>query len=255
MGRLNQILSRSKDSENAYRRRCPLPATRRRLPHPPSSGRNWPRVTTCWRAAPRHRSAHGSGVGLHRGLAILKQLAATSPTPEFARPWPGSTKIWQPAPRHQAAGGSGVGQAAALAIRKQLAADFPTDPSCAGPGDEPQLSWLVIPGHQAAGESGVGLPRRRHPPEAGCRRLPQPARVPSGIGKYTFNLVMCSAAPSGQRKRRRRMRRPWPSLNNSSPTSQPARVPPGVAREKDKSLNPLREREVFKKVVRSWKRR
>src|SRR6266540_4341750 len=132
MGRLNQILGRSKDSENAHRRAVPLfqqlaadfptrPEFRQEL----ATSLNVLGVLLL--ATDRLTEAESAYI---EGLAILKQLAADFPNrPEFRQALAGL---------HQNLGNllhvtrrlteAESAQAEALAIRKQLAADFPAAP-------------------------------------------------------------------------------------------------------------------------------
>jgi serine/threonine protein kinase len=131
MGRLNQVLGRDKDSENAYRRAVSLfqqlaadfptrPEFRQELALSHNT------LGTLLRVTGRLTEAESAYI---EGLAILKQLAADFPNrPEFRQALAGF---------HQNLGNllhvtrrlaeAESAQAEALAIRKQLAADFPTD--------------------------------------------------------------------------------------------------------------------------------
>jgi serine/threonine protein kinase len=133
MGRLNQILGRSKDSENAYRRAVSLfqqlaadfptrPEFRQEL----ASSHNTLGALLL-RATARLTEAESAYV---EALAILKQLAVEFPNrPEFRQALAGihnnlgnllhvTGRLAEAESAH----------AEALAIRKQLAAEFPTDP-------------------------------------------------------------------------------------------------------------------------------
>ena len=132
MGRMNQVLGRDKDSENAYRRAVSLfqqlaadfptrPEFRQEL----ATSLNLLGVLLL--ATGRLTEAESAKI---EGLAILKQLAADFPNrPEFRQALAGF---------HQNLGHllhvtgrlteAESAQAEALAIRKQLAADFPADP-------------------------------------------------------------------------------------------------------------------------------
>jgi serine/threonine protein kinase len=132
MGRLNQILGRSKDSENAYRRAVSLfqqlaaefptrPEFRQEL----ASSQNT--LGVLLRATGRLTEAESVYI---EGLAILKQLAADFPNrPEFRQALAGfhnnlGTLLHTTGRLTEAESA----QAEALAIRKQLSADFPTAP-------------------------------------------------------------------------------------------------------------------------------
>jgi serine/threonine protein kinase len=132
MGRLNQILGRSKDSENAYRRAVSLfqqlaadfptrPEFRQEL----ASSQNT--LGVLLRATGRLTEAESVYI---EALAILKQLAADFPNrPEFRQALAGfhnNLGTLLHVTGRLTEGESA--QAEALAIRKQLAADFPTAP-------------------------------------------------------------------------------------------------------------------------------
>ena len=192
MGRMNQILGRSRDSENAYRRAVSL---RQQLADEFPTRTEYRQELALTHnalghaAPPRLRAAEGGGVGLPRGLGHPEEARGRLPRPARVPAGLGRDlqQPGQPAhPRHRTVEGSGVGPRRgpgdSSAACRRIPRPAHTPPR---PGDEPQQSWLVIPKHQAAGESGVGLPRCRRRPEAGCRQLPRPARVSSGTGQAT----------------------------------------------------------------------
>jgi serine/threonine protein kinase len=193
MGRLNQILGRSKDSENAYRRAVSL----------------FQQLAADFPTRPEFRlelatSLNVLGVLLLdtgrlteaesariKGLAILKQLAADFPNrPDFRQALAGF---------HQNLGNllhvtrrlaeAESAQAEALAIRKQLAADFPADPILrrALAMSHNSLGWLFqdtkrLEKAESAYRDAVTLQKQA------VADFPNQPEFRLELAKYTFNL-------------------------------------------------------------------
>jgi len=193
MGRLNQILGRSKDSENAYRRAVPLfqqlaadfptrPEFRQEL----ATSLNVLGVLLL--ATDRLTEAESAYI---EGLAILKQLAADFPNrPEFRQALAGL---------HQNLGNllhvtrrlteAESAQAEALAIRKQLAADFPAAPILrrALALSHNSLGWLFqdtkrLEKAESAFRDAVTLQKQA------VADFPNQPEFRLELAKYTFNL-------------------------------------------------------------------
>ena len=193
MGRLNQVLGRDKDSENAYRRAVPLfqqlaadfptrPEFRQEL----ASSLNLLGVLLL--ATGRLTEAESAKI---EGLAILKQLAADFPNrPEFRQALAGF---------HQNLGHllhvtgrlteAESAQAEALAIRKQLAADFPADPILrrALAMSHNSLGWLFqdtkrLEKAESAYRDAVTLQKQA------VADFPNRPAFRLELAKYTFNL-------------------------------------------------------------------
>jgi tetratricopeptide (TPR) repeat protein len=193
MGRLNQVLGRDKDSENAYRRAVSLfqqlaadfptrPEFRQEL----ASSHNVLGVLLL--ATGRPKEAESAYI---EGLAILKQLAADFPNrPEFRQALAGF---------HQNLGNllhvtrrlaeAESAQAEALAIRKQLAADFPTDPILrrALALSHNSLGWLFqdtkrLEKAESAYRDAVTLQKQA------VADFPNRPEFRLELAKYTFNL-------------------------------------------------------------------
>jgi serine/threonine protein kinase len=193
MGRLNQVLGRSKDSENAYRRAVSLfqqlaadfptrPEFRQEL----ASSHNMLGVLLL--ATGRLTESESARI---EGLAILKQLAADFPNrPEFRQALAGF---------HQNLGNllhvtrrlteAESAQAEALAIRKQLAAEFPTNPGLnrALAMSHNSLGWLFqdtkrLEKAEPAYRDAVALQKQA---VADFPNLPE---FRLELAKYTFNL-------------------------------------------------------------------
>ena len=161
---MNQILGRSQDSENAYRRAVALGQqlaadfpTRPEFRQDLAMSHN--NLGLLLNATGRLTEAEAAYA---EALAIKKQLAADFPDPARVPrgPWPGATTTWatcsstpggrrkrrRPTPRPW--------RSEATRRRIPHPARAPR-----GPGDEPQQSWLVVPKHRAAEGSGGGLRR------------------------------------------------------------------------------------------------
>ncbi len=193
MGRLNQILGRSKDSENAYRRAVSLfqqlaadfptrPEFRQEL----ASSHNVLGVLLL--ATGRPTEAESAYI---EALAILKQLAADFPNrPEFRQALAGF---------HQNLGNllhvtrrlaeAESAQAEALAIRKQLAADFPAAPILrrALALSHNSLGWLFqdtkrLEKAESAFRDAVTLQKQA------VADFPNQPEFRLELAKYTFNL-------------------------------------------------------------------
>jgi eukaryotic-like serine/threonine-protein kinase len=194
MGRMNRILGRSQDSENAYRRAVALgqqlaadfptqPEFRQEL----ASSYNGLGVLLL-HATGRLTEAESAYI---EGLAILKQLAADFPSrPEFRQALAGF---------HQNLGSllhvtrrlteAESAQAEALAIRKQLAADFPTDPILrrALAMSHNSLGWLFqdtkrLEKAEPAFRDAVILQKQA------VADFPNQPEFRMELAKYTFNL-------------------------------------------------------------------
>src|SRR5688572_11315062 len=193
MGRLNQILGRSKDSENAYRRAVSLfqqlaadlptrPEFRQEL----ASSHNVLGVLLL--ATGQLTEAESAYI---EGLAILKQLAADFPNrPEFRQALAGfhhNLGNLLHVTRRLAEAESA--QAEALAIRKQLAADFPTDPILrrALAMSHNCLGWLFqdtkrLEKAEPAYRDAVTLQKQA------VADFPNQSEFRLELAKYTFNL-------------------------------------------------------------------
>jgi eukaryotic-like serine/threonine-protein kinase len=193
MGRLNQILGRSKDSENAYRRAVSLfqqlaadfptrPEFRQEL----ASSHNVLGVLLL--ATGRLTEAESAYI---EGLAILKQLAADFPNrPEFRQALAGFHQnlgnLLHVARRLAEAESA---QAEALAIRKQLAADFPAAPILrrALALSHNSLGWLFqdtkrLEKAESAFRDAVTLQKQA------VADFPNQPEFRLELAKYTFNL-------------------------------------------------------------------
>jgi len=193
MGRMNQVLGRDKDSENAYRRAVSLfqqlaadfptrPEFRQEL----ATSLNLLGVLLL--ATGRLTEAESAKI---EGLAILKQLAADFPNrPEFRQALAGF---------HQNLGHllhvtgrlteAESAQAEALAIRKQLAADFPADPILrrALAMSHNSLGWLFqdtkrLEKAESAYRDAVTLQKQA------VADFPNQPEFRLELAKYTFNL-------------------------------------------------------------------
>jgi eukaryotic-like serine/threonine-protein kinase len=193
MGRLNQILDRSKDSENAYRRAVSLFQqlaadfpTRSEFRQELASSHNL--LGVLLRDIGRFTEAESASI---EGLVIYKQLVADFPNrPDFRQALAGF---------HQNLGNqlhvtrrlaeAESAQTEALAIRKQLAVDFPTDPILrrALAMSHNCLGWLFqdtkrLEKAESAYRDAVTLQKQA------VADFPNQPEFRLELAKYTFNL-------------------------------------------------------------------
>jgi eukaryotic-like serine/threonine-protein kinase len=193
IGRLNQVLGRSGDGENAYRRAVSLfQQLAADFPTRPEFRQDlaWSHnaLGVLLLATGRLRESESARV---EGLAILKQLAADFPNrPEFRQALAGFHQnlgnLLHVARRLAEAESA---QAEALAIRKQLAADFPTDPMLrrALALSHNSLGWLFqdtkrLEKAESAYRDAVTLQKQA------VADFPNQPDFRLELAKYTFNL-------------------------------------------------------------------
>ena len=146
-------------------------------------------------------AAEGSGGGPRRGPGDSKAARRRLPRPAHTPPGPGQSHnnlgwLFQTTRRPKKAE-SAFGDA--VALQKQAVADFPDRPEFrSGTGQVPLQPGQPAPRHGAAEGSGGGLWRGPGDPEATRCRVPQPARVPPGVGRRPQQPgPLCSATRGG----------------------------------------------------------
>ena len=188
MGRMNQVLGRSQDGENAYRRAVALGKQLvadfpDRSEHRQGLANNHINLGVLLKG---HRSTDGSRGGLCRGPGRIQATRRGLPRPARIPAGPGRDpqQPGQLAPHYRAAEGSGGGPRRgpgdSPATRRRLPCPVRVP---RGPGLEPQQHRLRIPNDRAAEGSDGGLRRVHGHLQATRHRLPRPARIPPGTGK------------------------------------------------------------------------